>query len=175
MPGPTTRAELLDLIASSYAKLRDEIDAAEPRAASLICFPEQDWTLHDVLAVRAWWTESVIEWIEAGRRGETFETPAPGFSWHETPELNARSVAAERSRARRGKKAAFASLLERLDAGVEHLRALVAELAEDELFDKGHFAWAGNWPVARWTRVNTARQYQTARSALRKALRERQA
>ena len=49
--------------------------------------------------------------------------------------------------------------------------ALIEELEDTELLDVGTFEWAGNYPVSRWISINTARQYTTARSFLRKATR----
>ncbi len=40
------------------------------------------------------------------------------------------------------------------------------------LLEVGVFPWARKWPIARWISINTARQYQTARTAIRRALRE---
>jgi hypothetical protein len=42
-----------------------------------------------------------------------------------------------------------------------------------ELFDRGVFEWAGRYPMARWISINTARQYVTARTYGRRAVRER--
>ncbi len=69
MPIPKTRAELTNLTGSTFEKLRAELEAAGARAGSLPCV--DDWSVKDLLAVRAWWTENVVDWIEAGRRGET--------------------------------------------------------------------------------------------------------
>ena len=92
MPIPKTRSELTELVGSTYSKLRAELDAAGPGIADLPCV--DDWTVKDLLAVRAWWTEHVVDWIEAWRRGERPVTPAPGYAWRETPRLNADIVAA---------------------------------------------------------------------------------
>ena len=105
MPIPTSRKELVESIHSSYSKLRKELDAAGPRIGS--CVSVDDWTVRDLLAVRAWWTESVTGWIEAGRRGERPTTPAEGYRWNETPRLNNDIV-------RRCKRESFRSIRKRL-------------------------------------------------------------
>lgn len=74
MPIPTTRNELIDLVTSSFTRLREELDGAEPNLSNLRCIDE--WSVKDLLAVRAWWTERVVDWIEAGQRGEKPVTPA---------------------------------------------------------------------------------------------------
>ena len=68
MPIPKTRTELTGYIRSTFEKLQAELDAAGSRIGNMNCI--DDWSVKDLLAVRAWWTESVIDWIEAGQRGE---------------------------------------------------------------------------------------------------------
>ena len=59
MPIPKTRAELTNQIRTSYAKLRTELDAPGSSIAELPCV--DDWSVKDLLAVRTWWTEHVID------------------------------------------------------------------------------------------------------------------
>ena len=92
MPIPKSRAELVESIVSTFEKLQQELNAAGPRAGGLPCV--DDWTIKDLLSVRCWWTTSVIDWIEAGKRGDCPITPAPGYQWKETPRLNANIVQA---------------------------------------------------------------------------------
>ena len=55
MPIPKTRPDLTELVTKSFQKLRAELDSAGPKLAKLPCVDE--WTVKDLLAVRAWWTE----------------------------------------------------------------------------------------------------------------------
>jgi len=164
MPIPTTRDELVELVEAAFAKLRVELDRLDPPAAELHCV--DDWRIKDLLAVRAWWTERVVDWIEAGRRGESPMTPAPGYGWRETPRLNADIVRLSRAEP-------LDVLRKRLDRGYERVRSTIDALDDVELLDVGSFGWAGRWPIARWISINTARQYTTARSYMRRALRGR--
>ncbi len=163
MPIPTTRAELTDLVTTSFTRLRRELDQAGHGVAKLPCV--DGWSVKDLLAVRAWWTESVVEWIEAGRRGERPVTPAPGYRWRETPRLNADLVRAAR-------KQSYRKIRERLERGQERVLAVIEALDDRELLEPHVFDWAGKWPIARWISINTARQYTTARTFVRRALRE---
>ena len=160
---PNTRGELRDLTCSTFEKLRAELEAAGPRAGSLCCV--DDWSVKDLLAVRAWWTESVIDWIEAGRRGETPITPAEGYRWNETPRLNADVVKAAR-------RESYRSVRARLERGFERVIRTIDALDDTELLGIGVFAWAGKYAISRWISINTARQYTTARTFIRRALRE---
>ena len=48
---------------------------------------------------------------------------------------------------------------------------LIASLSDAELLEVGAFEPAGKWPIARWLSINTARQYSTARTFIRRAVR----
>ncbi len=163
MPIPSTRAELTDLIRSSFAKLHAELEAAGAWVGRLPCV--DDWSVKDLLAVRAWWTEKVIDWIEAGRRGRTPITPAEGYLWNETPRLNADVVRAARPEP-------YRSVRTRLERGFERVMRMIDSLDDKELLEVGVYAWAGKYPLSRWISINTARQYTTARALIRRALRE---
>lgn len=160
---PKTRAELTDLTRSTFDKLQAELEAAGPRVGSLSCV--DDWTVKDLLAVRAWWTENVIDWIETGRRGETPITPAEGYRWNETPRLNADVVKAAR-------RESYRSVRARLELGFERVMRTIDALDDTELLGVGVYSWAGKYPISRWISINTARQYTTARTFIRRALRE---
>ncbi len=164
MPIPSTRVELVDQITAAYAKLQDEVQSAGPEIAALACVDE--WSVKDLLAVRAWWTHSVIDWVEAGKRGKPLALPAPGYLWNETPRLNGEIVAATSNDT-------FDAILQRLDQGFARVIKCVDSLSDHELLDVGVFEWAGKWPVSRWVSLNTGRQYTTARTFIRKSLRNR--
>lgn len=163
MPVPRTRADLVAQIESSFAKLTAELDRGGPELGVLMV--TASWTVEDLLVVRLWWTQRLVEWIEAGRRGEVPSLPADGYGWHDTPRLNDTIVEAAQD-------LDLATLRVRLEARVVHVLRTVDVLDDRALLDAGVFPWAGTWPVARWVSVNTARQYTTARTLIRKAVRE---
>ncbi len=165
MPIPRTRQELTELVTTSYRQLRAEIETAGPELAELPC--ADGWTVKEMLAVRTWWTEHVVDWIEVGRRGESPVTPAPGYKWNETPRLNADVVRAARSES-------YQAVRDRLDRGVQRVLHTIDALDDRELLDVGTYLWAGKWPIIRWISINTARQYTTARAYVRRALRRRE-
>ncbi len=67
MPIPKTRKELMELVCTTFAKLEVELESSE----NLAMFPcIDDWKVKDLLAVRAWWTEKVVEWIQIGQNGD---------------------------------------------------------------------------------------------------------
>ncbi len=163
MPIPTTRNELLDQLQSSFEKLQAELDSAGVSAAKIACV--DDWTIKDLLAVRAWWTENVVAWITAGKQGEVPITPAEGYKWSDTPRLN-------ESIAKKCRRESYRSVRNRLQAGYEEIVEVIDSLDDHDLLTEGVFEWAGNYPICRWLSINTVRQYVTARTYIRRALKD---
>ena len=160
MPIPQTRNELLDQVRSSFAKLSTELETAGPRGGNQTCI--DDWTVKDVLAVRAWWTERVVEWIDAGQRGTTSAIPAEGYSWRQTPQLNEAVV-------KKSRRDSYRSVRSRLERGYRRIIRKIESLSDRELLEPGVYAWTGKHPIARWISINTTRQYATARTYIRRA------
>ena len=163
MPIPTTRAELVDQVSEAFVKLQKELQGAGSTIAPLVCV--DNWSVKDLLAVRVWWTHAVIDWVEAGKQQRPINIPADGYRWNETPRLNGDIVAAADGDS-------YESILNRLEAGFERVMECVDSLSDAELLEAGAFSWAGKWPISRWISLNTARQYTTARSFIRRAIRE---
>ncbi|MCR9247189.1 MAG: ClbS/DfsB family four-helix bundle protein [bacterium] len=159
---PRTRADLLELIATSRRSLAAALDGLTTADGQLRC--TEDWNLLELLAVRQWWSERVLDWVTAGRRGAVPETPAPGFSWRETPKLNARI-------ARECPRESLPAARARLERVQRRLRATIDRLDDRELLEVGVYEWAGRYPLARWLAMNTARQYKTAATMIRRARR----
>jgi hypothetical protein len=164
VPIPASRAEVSDLVRVSFEKLRVELDRGGRELGNLPCV--DDWTVKDLLAVRAWWTDHVVLWVRAGQRGECPTTPAPSYGWNETPRLNADIV-------RRARRRSFRSIRAQLERGAARVLSTIDGLDDAELLHVGVFEWAGKWPVSRWISVNTARQYVTARAFIRRAVRRK--
>jgi hypothetical protein len=146
---------------SGYAKLNAELDRAGSAVGALTGIGQ--WTIKDLLSVRAWWTEQVVAWIESGRAGEKPVLPARGFKWTETPRLNDSIVEASRADS-------YATVRARLNAAFHRATVVIDSLTDRELLEPGVFAWAGKWPLARWISINTTRQYATALTFIRRAV-----
>lgn len=164
MPIPQSRTDLIELIRRSSERLFSDLDRVDASTSSLRC--TDDWTIRELIAVRVWWTESVLQWIDRGQRGESQELPAPGYSWSETPRLNNDVVEASRGES-------LEVLRERLAEAVTRVLLRVDSLNDTDLLALHQFEWAGDWPVLRWISVNTATQYASARTLIRRALRDR--
>ncbi len=156
---------LIDQIEAAWDKLNDELSGLDAAAANWICV--DDWSVKDMLAVRLWWTRSVLNWVEAGRRGNVPVTPAKGYRWNETPRLNAAIVNTARKRT-------FNAIVTDLRRQYRRLLVTIDDLEDRELLEPHVFAWAGSYPIARWLSINTTRQYQTARTYVRRARKQAQ-
>lgn len=161
MPIPQHRQELIELIESAFAKLEAEVERVTPASAETVCV--DDWTVKQVLAIRAWWSERVVDWVESGRRGERPDLPARGYKWNETPRLNAAIAESAAGQT-------IDEVRDRLKTAYERVLMTIDTLNDEELLAPGVYDWAGKWPLARWFSINTARQYTTARSYIRRAL-----
>ena len=159
---PKTREELLEQLKPAWRKLEIELDSADEETGALHCV--DDWSVKDLIAVRVWWTGSVAEWIDAWRRGESPVLPREGYKWKETPRLNGDIVS-------ESKNESFEDLVTKLKVNYYRVLTLIGELTDEELVDVGYFEQAGKFPVCRWLSINTTRQYLTARTLIRKAVR----
>jgi len=163
MPIPKTRIELTEQLSSTFSKLCLELDDGGPRLGGLRC--ADGWTVKELLAVRGWWTENVVRWVETGRRGGTPITPSEGYKWNETPRLNS-------DIARGARRRSYRSIRANLEQGFSNVEKLIDELTDEELLSAGVFQWAGTHPISRWVSLNTSRQYTTARTFIRRAVRD---
>ena len=160
---PRTRRELLEQLVPAWEKLDRELDNAGPDIGDLPCV--DDWSVKDLLAVRVWWTGQTSEWIEAWRKGEDPNLPKQGYKWKETPRLNNDIVELCREES-------YQDVIKMLKVNFYRIRSLIDDLSDVELVDVGHFPQAGKFPVCRWISINTTRQYLTARTYVRRAIRK---
>lgn len=160
MPRPATRQELCDEIVTAFDRLYGELRGADSALGDMPCV--DDWTVKDVLAIRLWWTRTVVDWVEKGRTGAIPVKPAPGYRWNETPRLNAEIV-------KMSKRRALHAIVTELRRQYRRLLATIDSLDDRELTHVGVYEWAGRYPVSRWLSVNTTRQYVTARKFIRRA------
>ncbi len=93
-------------------------------------------------------------------------TPAVGYSWHDTPKLNNQIVSDS-------KRKTYAAVLKELKAEYDRACNVIDRLDDSGLLDVGVFGWAGKYPVSRWLSINTVRQYTTARTYVRRAIKNR--
>jgi hypothetical protein len=159
MPKPTSKAQLFhdmeverQRLEKSLTALSDE-DMMQPGACG-------DWAIKDVLTHLFDWEQRVLGWYEAGLRGELPHLPAPGFNWGQLPLLNQQVYEKHRNRA-------LDDVLTEFDRSYRHIRQVIDEMPEEEMFAQGRYPWAGKWTLAQFFASSTSSHYRWARKLVR--------
>ena len=160
MARPTTKAGLIEAAESEFARLLGLANSLEPaiRTHAGAC---GDWSVKDLLAHLDAWNRMFLVWEEAGRRGEVVPKPAEGFTWAETPALNARIHADTADDAWDEVWARLADSHAGVTSAIEHYR-------DEDLFTKKRYPWTGSTSVALYAGSATASHYAWARGLVEK-------
>ena len=162
---PRTRTQLVETVTTSYAELQTELGRGGPRLGNIVCV--DDWTTKQLLAVRCWWSEAVVDWIRTSRSGGLLDLPAPGYKWNETPRLNNDAAAS-------GQRASYCIVRQRLQRAYDDVHQVIGELDDRELCTPGAFDWTGKFGLCGAINLNSARQYRTATAFIKRALKRRE-
>jgi hypothetical protein len=102
-----------------------------------------EWSGKDVLAHVAHWQELHLGWWAAVQRGETPETPAPGFTWKDIDRLNHRIYLTHCDQS-------LEDVLRYLRETFERFMAVIEATPEEDLFRPGLVPFIGKRTLARW-------------------------
>ena len=166
MPIPKSKSELQAAIASDYRKLRQDLARVPHALAQRVELAghakDTEMSVHNLVAYLLGWGELVLKWQRLKSEGATVHFPESGFKWNELGALAQKFYAdyAELD---------FDTLLQRLDATVKDLLALVASQSDAQLYGE---AWYDKWTFGRMIQLNTTSPYKNARTRLRKWLRQ---
>ncbi len=163
---PTNRAELLRAARVEYERLWVAVESVDAgrRERHGAC---GDWSVKDLLAHLDAWHEMTMTWDRVGSAGEIPDVPAPGYTWSQTPALNAEIH-------ERTKHDPWDEIVVRLDDSHRRIMAIV-EAAGDDLFVKGRTTWTGSTSVGSYLTSATASHYAWASKLIRKYARDRSA
>jgi hypothetical protein len=155
MARPTTKAGLIAAAETEFARLLELVHALDPaiRSRPGAC---DDWSAKDLLAHLDAWNRMFLAWEEAGRRGEVVPKPAEGFTWAETPALNAR-IHAETA------DDAWDEVRVRLAESHARVISVIEGYRDEDLFTKKRYPWTGSTSVALYAGSATASHYAWAR------------
>jgi len=161
MQNPTTKNELLATIQTDYQRLVDQVQRyslAEQQMPGV----NGEWAIKDLLTHLTAWEQLFLGWYQAGARGETPVTPAPGhtWGWKSLDELNQRIFRQHQDESPVEAAQAFA-------ASHEQVVALIQGLSEEELFTPGRYGWLGKATLAASIRANTYNHYRWATKLIR--------
>lgn len=144
MPPVETKAQLLEKLRASRAALEKVIARTSPEDLLKpgIC---GEWSGKDVLAHVLHWQELHLGWWAALQRGDTPETPAPGYTWNRS-DVDALNHAIYRAH----KDEPLEQVLACLRETFERFMAAVEATSEADLFRPGVAPFTGIKTLARW-------------------------
>lgn len=155
----STKEDLLEAIKESHASLEKKFSRLGP--SQMIWAGSMDhWSVKDILAHLVDWEQRLISWYNAGLRGEIPETPAPGMTWHDLPELNRVGYELHKDRS-------LEDVLQDFERSYGEVLTLVHSMEEAEIFTKGAYAWTGNTALLTWIAANTYKHYNWAKRQIR--------
>ncbi len=115
------------------------------------------WSIKDVLAHLTAWEQLFLGWYQAGVRGETPETPAPGFTWgwKSLDLLNQQIYEQHR-------QSSLDEVADAFHASYAQLVATVEAMTEAELHNPGVYAWTRKGSLAASLGANSYNHYRWA-------------
>lgn len=165
MPRAITRSSVLAEARAEHAALEKLISLTPKTAWTAARVNSAGWSLKDVVAHLADWSERLLGWIDDGFEGRTPSPPGDGFTWRETRELNHAIFLKRRrhslARVLRDYRAAHAAL-------IRHARTLDSK----DLLKQRRFEWTGpSWSIGHHIRAATAAHDRWANKHFKKQLR----
>ncbi|PRI11395.1 ClbS/DfsB family four-helix bundle protein [Leucobacter massiliensis] len=165
MAVPASRAELLEAIETSFARLDAELDRVPPEVARQPVLEGHvagtTMSPADLLAYLIGWGQQILTWCERRAEGLPDEFPARGVKWNELG-LLAQRYYAEREHL------GWDDLRRQLRSSKVAITQLVEGHTDAELYGS---PWYGKWTLGRMISLNTSSPYVNARGRLRRWLR----
>ena len=164
MAVPTTKAELLEAINTSFDKLNRDLLGVPPSLMD-----EQSLEGHakgtqmsvaNLVAYLVGWNELVLKWLDRDAAGEPVDFPEAGFKWNDLGRLAQKFY-------RDYEDVPYPQLIERLAVVKARIVSLIEARGNDDLY---RCPWYEKWTMGRMIQFNTASPYANARGRLRKWL-----
>ena len=150
----TTKAELLADIQDARQKMEKKYGGLTP--AQMVCPCSMgDWSVKDILAHLVDWEQRFIVWYQAGLKGETPQTPAPGKTWRDLPEINHQGYLAHRNES-------LEEVLANSTSSYDQIMTLVYGMTEEEIFSPKVYPWTGDSSLLGFIAANTSSHYRWA-------------
>lgn len=163
------QAPLSIRIKTEYNKLAGQLEhlSASSRARKTIEFTGGSVSSTDLVAYQIGWGIRVIEWYEAGLKGEKITMPGDGFSTWSYEAMATHFYKKYKYDGGNEQDRVFHDVVNRILAIVEK------EYVTGNLEAKGVWLWARlpsgkEWPLSKWVQVNTVAPYKRAADYIRK-------
>jgi hypothetical protein len=160
MGRPSSKPEVLATAEREFGRLWDAVDAVSPldREAPGAC---DAWSVKDILAHLDAWHRMWLRWEQAGATGEATPMPAEGFTWAQTPALNARihaDTAGEQ----------WEAVCDRLRDSYTRITTVLSGYPDDDLFVRKVYRWTGSTSVGSYAVSATSSHYAWASGLIRR-------
>ena len=140
------KAELLEHIQTEHEKLEQTLATVGKKEMTQPGVVEE-WSVKDVLAHLMDWEQRLLEWYQAGLRGETPELPAPGMTWANLAELNEQIY-------QKYCRRSLAAIMEGYQQSYQQILKAVQAIPESDLA-AGRFAWTKKRTLADYVAACT--------------------
>ncbi len=165
---PKTKDELLEAADQKFAGLWKQIatlSLEEQQGAFLFdelflskkkeAHWQRDKDLKDILIHLYEWHQLLLHWIQNNQKGKEVSFLPEPFNWRTYGEMNVGFVNKHRSTHLDEAKSLLCE-------SHEQVMALIAELTNEELFEKNYFDWAGNMTLGSYFVSSTSSHYDWA-------------
>jgi len=167
MARPNCKNDLLERSSESYSALMQYITDLSPE---LLDKPFPKGTLNrnirDVLAHLHQWHLLFLKWHEQGMAGNKPAMPAKGYTWKETPRLNADIQKKYRSHT-------LNEVVNKLMGSHLEIEQLIRRYSDKELFTKKRYKWTGSTSLGAYLVSSTSSHYQWALKLIKKCHQEK--
>ena len=162
MGRPTSKSGLMAAAEQAFDGLWDTVDAVPPsdRETPGAC---DSWSVKDILAHLDAWHCMWLRWEQAGARGEPTPMPAEGFTWAQTPALNARIHADTAGDP-------WEEVCGRLRDSHSRIVIVLSGYSDEDLFTKRRYRWTGSTSVGSYAVSATASHDAWASGLIRRLL-----
>ncbi len=162
MPRPTSKSQLSAGILKERAALNTQLEALTPEQMTR---PGTvgEWSVKDVLAHLLAWEQMCLAWYEAGKRGETPQTPGQGYTWQQIPALNQNIY-------ERHRDTPLETVMEQFRASYEAIFAAIEAMTDEELFTPKVYKWTKSTTLGSYMTSATCSHYHWAWTEIRKGL-----
>jgi len=163
VPAATTKADLIAITESEFAKL-SKLIARVPNEAALLQ-DEDETSIKDVVAHRAHWIDLFLGWNADGKAGKDVHFPAKAYKWNELKRYNADLRA-------RQSTLSWEEAVHMLSERAATLREFLDGMDDAELYGAAMKGAKNEWTTGRWAEAAGASHFRSASKYIRARLRE---
>lgn len=147
------KTELLERVQTEREKLEQTLTTVNGKEMTQSGVVEE-WSVKDVLAHLMDWEQRLLEWYQAGLRGETPELPAPGMTWANLAELNEQIY-------QKYRRHSLKAIMEEYQQSYQQILKTVQAIPESDLVE-GRFGWTKKRTLADYVAACTYDHYKWA-------------